>query len=166
MKNTLGLLQGVATPLHDDPWYLDEEGDAPYAVLGWPRWQTRVELEGADPSLHGVLLEPDDDPEAVRAEIVRIPLIALRFPSFRDGRAYSQASLLRSRYGFQGDLRAVGDVLRDQLALMRHCGFSSFAVREDKCLTDAIKGLADFERVYARSVAQPEPRFRRSEGGG
>ncbi|MBL7250093.1 DUF934 domain-containing protein [Alloalcanivorax marinus] len=162
MNNTIGYLEGVATPLQDDPWYLDEAGaGAPHAVLGWPRWQTRVEREGGDPSRLGVLLDPDQDPEVLRAEITRLPLIALRFPSFRDGRAYSQASLLRIRYGFLGDLRAVGDVLRDQLALMRHCGFSSFAVREDKSVTDALKGLADFERVYARSVAQPEPRFRR-----
>ena len=92
---------------------------------------------------------------------VGLPLIALEFPSFRDGRAYSQAYLLRTRLGWQGELRAVGDVLRDQLSHMRQCGFDAFAVREDKSATDALKGLNGISVLYGRSVLEPRPLFRR-----
>lgn len=66
--------------------------------------------------------------------------------------------------GFKGELRAVGEVLRDQLIHMRHCGFTSFAVRSDKSAKDALKGLAGFDMIYARSVTTPEPLFRRRGG--
>jgi uncharacterized protein (DUF934 family) len=90
-----------------------------------------------------------------------VPLIALDFPSFRDGRAYSQAYLLRTRMGWQGELRAIGDVLRDQLSHMRQCGFDAFAVREDKSAEEALKGLAGTSVLYGRSVIEPRPLFRR-----
>jgi uncharacterized protein (DUF934 family) len=90
-----------------------------------------------------------------------VPLIALQFPIFRDGRAYTQAYVLRVRLGWQGELRAVGDVLRDQLSHMRQCGFNSFAIRADKSAADALKGLAGISVLYGRSVIQPSPLFRR-----
>jgi len=69
--------------------------------------------------------------------------------------------LLRSRFGWAGELRAIGDVLRDQLSHMRQCGFDSFAVREDKSAEDALKGLAGMSVLYGRSVIEPRPLFRR-----
>ena len=90
-----------------------------------------------------------------------VPLIALDFPSFTDGRAYSQAYTLRSRLGWRGELRAVGEVLRDQLSHMRQCGFDAFAIREDKSCEEALKGLAGISVQYGRSVLEPRPLFRR-----
>lgn len=109
----------------------------------------------------GVWLAPDDDMELLREHLAALPLIAIDFPSFRDGRGYSLAYLLRQRLGWRGELRAVGDVLRDQLAHMRQCGFDSFAVREDKPVEDAIKGLAGLSVLYGRSAIEPRPLFRR-----
>ncbi|SFM26762.1 DUF934 domain-containing protein [Marinobacter zhejiangensis] len=171
MNNVIGLVDGVAECLADDPWRLDdgEKGSSTgeSVIVTLERWKAALcggEAGGA--SNHGVVLGPDDDPAELRAAIGRIPIIALQFPSFRDGRAYSQANLLRTRYGFKGDLRAIGDVLRDQLVLMRHCGFTSFAVRSDKCVVDALKGFDGCDMVYARSVATPEPLYRRRVRGG
>lgn len=160
MKNIIAIVNGQAGQVDDDPWVLlPEQPGTDKSILALCTWQTVVNENNA--SQYGVMLEPDDDPLVLEKWLAYIPLIALLFPSHRDGRAYSQANLLRTRYHFQGDIRSVGDVLRDQLILMRHCGFSSFAVREDKSVTDALKGLTGFSQIYARSVAQPEPRFRR-----
>ena len=165
MKNTLGLGDGIATHLTDDEWVLvadrqDLPGEA-RKIVSLERWKKMMPMDRSEAHRYGVLLRPDDDPDGILPWIDRVPLIALQFPSFRDGRAYSQANLLRTRYQFKGDLRAVGDVLRDQLVLMRHCGFSSFVVREDKSAADALKGLAVFDLIYARSVTNPEPLYRR-----
>jgi len=90
-----------------------------------------------------------------------ISLIVLDFPHFTDGRAYSQAVEIRRHLGWQGEIRAKGHVLRDQLSHMYRCGFNSFAISEDKEPADALKGLAGISVVYANSVTEPEPLFRR-----
>ncbi|NUU38577.1 DUF934 domain-containing protein [Pseudomonas sp. C2B4] len=158
MNNLLRLEEGVARIVADDPWVLirDLEAGLPAGQLILPltRW-----LESPQPQ--GVWLGPDDEVESLKPWLAQLPLIALDFPSFRDGRAYSQAYLLRTRLGWTGELRAIGDVLRDQLSHMRQCGFDSFAVREDKSAEDALKGLAGMSVLYGRSVIEPRPLFRR-----
>ncbi|WP_275627764.1 DUF934 domain-containing protein [Pseudomonas sp. 273] len=109
----------------------------------------------------GVWLGPDDDLQRLLGQLDKLPLIAIDFPSFRDGRGYSLAYLLRRRLGWRGELRAVGDVLRDQLAHLRQCGFDAFAVRQDKSVEDALKGLAGLSVLYGRSAIEPRPLFRR-----
>ncbi|MNB55964.1 hypothetical protein D3C87_889960 [compost metagenome] len=158
MNNLLRLEQGVARIVTDDPWTLVREPSTPrpagLLMLPLTHW-----LES--PSTHAVWLGPDDEVESLVPWLASLPLIALDFPNFRDGRAYSQAYLLRSRFGWAGELRAIGDVLRDQLSHMRQCGFDSFAVREDKSAEDALKGLAGMSVLYGRSVIEPRPLFRR-----
>lgn len=167
MNNTIGFQQEVATVLTDDPWVLHEEGacleGTDFPVVAWSQWQTLLMDNRIDLGSCGVMLDPEEDPALLQPWLDQLPLIALQFPRFMDGRAYSQASLLRTRLGYGGDVRAVGDVLRDQLVLMRHCGFSSFCVRADKPASEAIKGLSGFDQIYARSVASPEPLYRRRE---
>ena len=109
----------------------------------------------------GVLLAPGDDPAELGGDIGTLPLIAIDFPQFTDGRGYSTARLLRERHRYAGELRAVGDVLRDQLYLLAECGFDAFAVREDRDATDALAGLADFSGLYAPTARTPQPAFRR-----
>jgi uncharacterized protein (DUF934 family) len=160
MNNLIKIVDGEARVAERDPWVIQDDSDATLAdnrILPLARWQA---LTDSAKVRVAVLLNPDDDPEVLAPWLDQIELIALAFPSFRDGRAYTQAVLLRSRLGFEGDLRAVGDVLRDQLAAMRHCGFNSFAVREDRPAEEALKGLCGFDRIYARSVLSPEPLFR------
>jgi uncharacterized protein (DUF934 family) len=109
----------------------------------------------------GVWLKPDDDPDTLADDVAVLPLIAVDFPKCTDGRGYSTAQLLRDKYRFSGELRAIGDVLRDQLYYMQQCGFNAFAVRADRDLEDALKGLADFSNGYQATVRQPIPLFRR-----
>ncbi|WP_247255779.1 DUF934 domain-containing protein [Pseudomonas moorei] len=158
MNNLLRLQEGVARMIEDDPWTLVRELEAPLPVgkliLPLVRW-----LES--PRQHALWLGPDDDVESLKPWLAELPLIAVDFPSFRDGRGYSQAYLLRTRLGWTGELRAIGDVLRDQLSHMRQCGFDSFAVRADKSAEDALKGLAGMSVLYGRSVIEPRPLFRR-----
>ncbi|MCW8278872.1 DUF934 domain-containing protein [Pseudomonas sp. PCH199] len=160
MNNVLRLEEGEARIISDDPWILvrdlQEFVPAQALILPLVRW-----LENPHPN--GVWLGPHDEVESLKPWFAQLPLIALDFPSFRDGRAYSQAYLLRSRLGWRGELRAIGDVLRDQLSHMRQCGFDSFAVREDKSAEDALKGLAGMSVLYGRSVIEPRPLFRRRQ---
>ena len=109
----------------------------------------------------GVWLAPDDEPEALAPMLDGLDLIAVRFPAFTDGRGLSTAALLRSRFGFDGTLRAVGDVLRDQLAPMRRCGFDSFALREDVDADAAVLGLETMAYYYQGDTLDPRPLFRR-----
>jgi uncharacterized protein (DUF934 family) len=109
----------------------------------------------------GVLIAPDEDPAQIADDVPVLKLIAIDFPSFNDGRGYSTARLLRERYRYEGELRAVGDVLRDQLYLMSECGFDAFALREDRDANDALAGFKDFTGVYASTTRTPQPWFRR-----
>jgi len=108
----------------------------------------------------GVWLAPDDDPAALADDIERLPLIAIEFPQFNDGRGYSLARLLRHRYGFRGELRAIGDVQRDQLYYLGQCGFDAFALPDTRSAADALAGLRDFSDGY-QATAQRKARFAR-----
>jgi uncharacterized protein (DUF934 family) len=112
----------------------------------------------------GVWLKPSHDPEALAGDVAHLPLIAIDFPKFVDGRGYSSARLLREKYRFGGELRAIGDVLHDQLYYLRQCGFDAFAVRADQNFADAIGGLDDFSDNYQSTVVHPVPLFRRRSG--
>ena len=168
MNNLIRLVDGQACVVADDDWQLagpesEVEGEGAW-ILPLVRWRERQSAEvlaGQGMGGDGLLLQVDDDPEALQPLLASVPLIAIDFPSFRDGRGYSQAYLLRTRLGWRGELRAVGDVLRDQLAHMRQCGFDAFAVRADKSLEDALKGLAGLSVQYGRSAIEPRPLFRR-----
>jgi len=113
----------------------------------------------------GVWIGSSERPEELKDDLGRFKLIAVDFPKFADGRGYSIAWNLRSRLGYTGELRAIGDVLRDQLFLMQRVGFDAFAVRADKNIHDALKGLTDFSEVYSNSWDQKSPLFRRVQRG-
>lgn len=110
----------------------------------------------------GLLLLPDDKVEEIAADLEYFVVVAVHFPKFVDGRGYSTAALLRQRYHYQGELRAVGDVLHDQLFFMQRVGFDSYALKDGKDAIHAIgKGFAPFSETYQVSTDQPEPHFRR-----
>ena len=109
----------------------------------------------------GVWLNSDEEVEAIADDLEHFQVIALNFPIFSDGRSYSNARLLRDRYGYKGEVRAIGDVLRDQLFLMKRCGFDAFVIREDRNAEEALESLKDFSEVYQAATDQPLPLFRR-----
>jgi uncharacterized protein (DUF934 family) len=111
----------------------------------------------------GVWLASSERPEELKGELENFKVVAVDFPKFADGRGYSIAYNLRARLGYTGELRAIGDVLRDQLFYMHRVGFDAFAVREDKNIHDALKGLTDFSETYQSSWDQKNPLFRRAK---
>lgn len=134
------------------------EGDVifPLAV-----WQVRKDEIVSRPTI-GLLLQPADRVEDVAGDLASFNLIAVNFPKFVDGRGYSTAALLRQRYGYTGELRAVGDVLHDQLFFMRRVGFDSYALKDGKSLDYAIAaGFKPFTEAYQGATDQAQPYFRR-----
>jgi uncharacterized protein (DUF934 family) len=113
----------------------------------------------------GVWLAADEDPAALAGDLERLALVAVSFPKFSDGRGFSTARLLRERYGFEGELRAIGDVLRDQLLFLSRCGFDAFALRADQDAESALAAFDDFSEAYQGAVDQPQPLFRRRLAG-
>ncbi|PHR65109.1 DUF934 domain-containing protein [Alcanivorax sp.] len=108
-----------------------------------------------------VWLAPGEEPKDLEDDLAALPLVAIHFPAFKDGRGYSYARELRTRYGFKGEVRATGDVLRDQLFYMTRCGFNAFEVREDRSIEEALEGLNDFSVTYQGDVNEPRPLYRR-----
>ena len=122
----------------------------------------KVYLVGAGPGARtAVRLEPADDPAELAADVDRLQLVAINFPKFADGRGYSCAVLLRTRHGYRGELRAVGDVGRDQLFYLKRCGFDAFALAPHRDPHAALASLGDFNVRYQGSVDDPLPLFRR-----
>jgi uncharacterized protein (DUF934 family) len=103
----------------------------------------------------GVWLAADDDPAAIAPHLGRIDLVAVDFPRFSDGRGYSTGRLLRERYGFEGELRAIGDIGRDQLALLDRCGFDAIELRDGE---EVLRAIASFDEVGV--AYQPDARVR------
>ncbi|MFC5550608.1 DUF934 domain-containing protein [Massilia aerilata] len=111
----------------------------------------------------GVWFASDELATSAKDDLDRFALIAIDFPKFSDGRGYSIAFNLRKRLGYTGELRAIGDVLRDQLFQMQRCGFDAYATRQDRNIHDALKGLTVFSETYQGSVDQALPLFRRQQ---
>jgi len=109
----------------------------------------------------GVKIEGDAEPEVIADDLADLDLVAIHFPVFRDGRGFSLARILRDRFNFQGELRATGDVLRDQLFFMQRCGFNAFEPRADRSIEDALNGLNDFSVVYQADATEKRPIYRR-----
>ena len=110
----------------------------------------------------GVWLDSDETADVIGDEANNFPVIGVNFPGFMDGRSFSTARLLRERYGYQGELRAVGNFIRDQLCYLRRCGVNAFAFANPETdLEVAVKSLSDFNEYYQASVDQPLPLFRR-----
>ncbi|MBR7801254.1 DUF934 domain-containing protein [Undibacterium fentianense] len=109
-----------------------------------------------------VWFSSNEQAKELQQDLYLFNLLAVDFPKFADGRGYSIAYNLRTRFNYAGELRAIGDVLRDQLFYMQRVGFNAFAVRADKNIHDAIKGLTDFSEKYQSSVDEKNPLFRRA----
>lgn len=128
-------------------------------------WQAQREALKGRPDL-GVWIASHERPEELKGELDNFRVVAVDFPKFADGRGYSIAYNLRARLGYTGELRAIGDVLRDQLCYMQRVGFDAFATREDRNIHDALKGLTDFSVAYQTSWDEKNPLFRRAKRPG
>ena len=100
-----------------------------------------------------------------QADLNVLPIIAVFVERFADGRIFSLGTLLRTRYGFKNELRAFGDVLRDQLFFLKRSGYNSFVIRQDRSAQEAIASLNDFSKPYQGAVDEPRPVFQRYNRG-
>jgi uncharacterized protein (DUF934 family) len=145
------------------------EGEAPETVevpagkiiVPFKVWQAQREALLARAGQLGLWFASDELAQTARDDLGKFAVIAVDFPKFTDGRGYSIAFNLRKRLGYTGELRAIGDVLRDQLFQMHRCGFDAYATRQDRSIHDALKGLTVFSETYQASSDQPLPLFRR-----
>ncbi len=126
-----------------------------------PLWLARRDELLARGGDIAVSLGPTFDPAEIAGDLGRFALIAVEFPKFTDGRGYSTARLLRERHGYKGELRAVGDVGRDQIFLLQRVGFDSFLIPEERNIDEALAAFTDFPEVYQTGTDQPLPLFRR-----
>ncbi|PST20439.1 oxidoreductase [Rhizobium sp. JAB6] len=144
-----------------DPWVIETDeikaGEAQKPLLGLDALIAKAE-ESNESGL-GVLIKPADDVIRLQPYLDRLDIVAVAFPAFSDGRSFSHASLLRQRLAYAGELRAVGDVLIDQIPLMLRVGIDSFAVTNET----ALKRLAENRLPGIPHYYQPAAR--RAEGG-
>ena len=123
-------------------------------------WLSNAE-QLAGNALVGVWLDSDEGPEELAPHLGTISFIGINFPKFADGRGYSYARILRDRMTYTGELRAIGDIMHDQMFYLKRCGFDAFAIRDDKDAEVAMTGLNDLSECYQAATVQAQPLFRR-----
>ena len=142
-----------------DDWTLIEDGEAKPGVIA-PLVAWRKAPDGA-----GVWVDGDAEVEDLAAEVLPAPVVAIRFPAFADGRGLSLGSLLRSRYGYAGELRAFGEIVPDLTVYMRRCGFDAFALADEQQAQTAIACMNRMSDHYQASVREPAPHRRDTAKG-
>ncbi len=153
----------------DDPWVaVADEAELPRArpaIVTLERWRAeRDALIGRNAPL-GVRLASDRSPAEIADDLDRLELVALEFPVFTDGRAFTSARLLRERYGYSGEIRAVGNVLRDQILFMVRCGFDAFEM--DSGEMNSARTASEWRQAAAEiDVFYQAPSARREGGAG
>jgi uncharacterized protein (DUF934 family) len=160
-----------AGELAADDWTVIEDGRTDIGsgggkvIVTLARWRTEREALTAGHTAVGVLVPNTADIEAVYPEIADRPLIALQFPAFTDGRALSQAVVLRKRLAFRGELRAVGDVIQDLVFWLGRCGFDSIVPRKDQNLEACRAALDEIRVAYQAAADQHTPVWVRRRRG-
>jgi uncharacterized protein (DUF934 family) len=148
----------------DDNWQIIDrahQGDLPQGnlLIHISLWQS---IKDSVPQ--GCTIAPwfdsDDSLEGYAADIHNCPLVAINFPVFMDGRGFSLARELRERYGYKGELRAIGEVIQDQLFFLHRCGFDAYDLRPETHLETAVKSLQDFTVRYQPAIDTAKPLFR------
>ncbi len=137
---------------------LPDDGDI---IVPLSLWQEQAQTLKQRTGRLGIWLNSDESPESIATDLENFQIIAINFPVFMDGRGYSYARLLRERFSYKGEIRAIGDVMQDQLFYMRRCGIDSFTIKEGKDIEEAINGLYPINQSYQAAADQPQPLFRR-----
>ena len=124
----------------------------------WKMYQDKLEDYFGDIA---IWLDSDENVNDIGSDLRQFTLIALNFPVFSDGRSYTNARELRQHLNYEGEIRAIGDVLRDQMFYMARCGFDSFEIRHDQDPDACLSAFNDFQTGYQSSIDEPNPLFRR-----
>ena len=147
--------------LADDEAVVGGGGDV---IVSFARFQADGEALLAEGRRVGVWLKPDEPVQGLAYDLPRLAVVALEFPKFRDGRAFSSAALLRERYGYTGEVRAVGEVLRDLAKDMVRCGFDAFEPADGSSPEQWAAAAFRFRHVYQASADGRAPAFRERTG--
>jgi uncharacterized protein (DUF934 family) len=150
-------------PAADGSVSIPDAGDIIVPLALWRASRERLIARGAR---LGLWLAGDDDPAGIAEDLPHLDVIAVQFTSFTDGRGYSTGRLLRQRYGWTRELRAIGDVQRDQIFYLARCGFDAFSLRAGEDVATALQAFEDFGDAYQTAVDRPVPLFRRREAAG
>lgn len=154
--------------LADDP-FTTVADDAPLppgdVIVSFTRFQAEGDHLLAEGRAVGVRLEPAEEVEALAYDLPRIAVVALAFPKYRDGRAYTSAHLLRQRLGYAGEVRAVGEVLREQAGFMVRCGIDAFVPADGATPQDWAHAVHRHRHVYQRAADLRVPAYVEREGG-
>ncbi len=165
---TLIRRQGEAFVLaNDSATSVADEQDMPSGdvIISLTRFQAEGELLLSEGRKVGVRIEPADEVEALAYDLPRLALVAVAFPKFRDGRAFTSATLLRERLGFNGEVRAVGDVLREQAGFMMRCGFDAYEPADGSTPQQWAHAVHRHRHVYQRAADARAPAFVEREEG-
>ena len=164
---TLIKLQGGRMVLANDAFtHVDDDQDLPQGdvIISLTRFQADGERLLGEGRAVGVRLEAGEEAEALAYDLPRLAVVALAYPKFRDGRQYSNARLLRERFGFKGEVRAVGDVLREQAGFMVRCGVDAFEPADGSSPEQWEHVTRRFRHVYQRAADARTPAFAEREG--
>ena len=142
-------------PLEDD----EATPETGTLLFSLDRFRTEGRAQLDDGRRVGVVLQPEEDLTALAADLPRLWLVALNFPKYRDGRPYSAAVLLRTRYGFKGEVRAVGDVLREQAREMVRCGFDAFVPADGSSSQEWSAAAHRYRHAYQAAADGIAPAF-------
>lgn len=126
-------------------------------IVSLQQWQTHRELLLASGQALGIRLQSDQSPSLIAGDLGYFSVVALEFPKFRNGRAYTHARMLRERFAFSGEVRAVGDVLQEQLNYMQRCGFDSFEITATDPLA-AWQAVQGDHTVWYQATGDGRPR--------
>jgi uncharacterized protein (DUF934 family) len=152
----------------DDDWMLLKESatipDVGNVIVSLESWNQEYELLRRRSGKTGLVLRSEETPEAIEHRD-QLPLIAIEFPKFTDGRGYSHARRLRERLSYTGELRAIGNVLRDQLFYMLRCGIDSFVLQSGKDIDGALTAFDEFSVTYQGAADDQLPLYRRASRG-
>jgi uncharacterized protein (DUF934 family) len=163
---TLIKLQGGRMVLANDAFtHVDDDQDLPPGdvIISLTRFQADGDRLLGEGRSVGVRLEAGEEAEALAYDLPRLAVVALAFPKFRDGRQYSNARVLRERYGFRGEVRAVGDVLREQAGFMVRCGVDAFEPADGSTPEAWEHVTRRFRHVYQRAADGRTPAFAERE---
>jgi uncharacterized protein (DUF934 family) len=148
----------------EDNWlHLDDEAElaAGNITVSLTRWKSEKTTLSQREGALGVRITGDEPLADIVDDLASFAMVVVVFPAFTDGTCYSYARLLRERYGYKGEIRAQGDVLRDQLFNMEQCGINSFELANPNRIVDAMTAFDDFSESYQTTFLRPEPLYRR-----
>ena len=161
MPTLIEIAEGVARPAEDPFTHVADDEDLPHGdvIVSLARFQSEGEGLLSEGRRVGVRLRAEDEVEALAYDLPRLAVVALEFPKYRDGRAYTNARLVRDRFGFTGQVRAVGDVLREQAMFMVRVGFDAFEPADGSSANEWQAAVRRYRHVYQRSTDGRAPAF-------